>query len=220
MKMTAFAALTAVGLSAASAQASSFAIDYQVAGDPFGSVNLFAPVTIDSEVYDGTFRAGQFNMTSEEMGNFHAFCVEITQALGSGHTYENAPDLLDADVKNNVDRLFSSAYDLVTDSVTAAGFQVALWEIVEDTSTGFDLSSGNFSAVDASLTGGSVVGTAQGFLDGLASASTGLFKLDYLGSATSQDLVTAQRAPTPVPLPAGGLLLLSVGLFLVRRNKR
>lgn len=219
MKTTALAALTALGLSAVAAQASIFTVDYEVPNNPFGSDNWYTPVTIDSEIYDGTFRAGQFSMSSDNLDHFFAFCVEITQGLRNGHEYEIAPALLSVEVQVNIDRLFSSAYNLVQDGLTAAGFQVALWEIVEDTSTGFDLSSGNFSAVDAS-SGAGVVGTAQGYLDGLATAPSGLFQIDFLTSATSQDLLTAR--PTPVPLPAGGMLLMSGlgGLVAFKRMKK
>ena len=217
MKKIAFAALTAIGLSAVPAQASTITVDYQDSGNPFGSDNWYMPVKIDSEIYDGRVRAGQFAMTSDVVGDFVAFCFEVTQMLRNGQLHEYAPTTLGVTERDNVDRLFSSAYEFVTDGLTAAGFQVALWEIVEDTSTGFDLSSGSFSAVDVTTAGGSVIDTAQGFLDGLATAPSGLYDLEYLVSATSQDLVTGQ--PSPVPLPAGGLLLLS-GFASVAALKR
>lgn len=220
MLKIAFAALTAIGLSAAASQASTITIDYQNASNPFGSDNYYVPVKVDATGFDGNVRAGQFAMTSDDIGDFLAFCFELTQTLRNGQSYDFAPTALAESVRDNVDRLFSSAYDLVTDSLSAAGFQVALWEIVGDTSTGFDLTSGNFAAMDLVSGGGSVVATAQGYLDGLSSAPMGLYQIDYLVSATSQDLVTA--SPTPVPVPASGLLLISgfAGIAGLRRIKK
>jgi len=217
-----FPALTALGLSTSALSAATLTIDYQDAGNPFGADGLYSAVTIDSEVYDGTFNAGGFNLVSEPLGEFIAFCIEVTQGLRNGNTYETVANPFTDAVLTSIENLFNSAYDLVTDDVTSAAFQVAMWEIVEDTSTGYDLSSGSFSAIDASTSGGSVVMTAQGFLDGLDTAPTGLFKIDYLLSPTSQDLVTAQRIETPseVPVPASGLLLLSAASFLAMRRKK
>ncbi|THH37100.1 PEP-CTERM sorting domain-containing protein [Aliishimia ponticola] len=196
-------------------------VNYQKSGNPFGNEGLYLPVTIDSEVYDGTFNAGGFAMTSEPLGEFFAFCIEVTQALRNGATYESVSNPFTDAVLANIEGLFNSAYDNVTDKVTSAAFQVAMWEIVEDTATGFDLSAGAFSAIDASTFSGSVIDTAQGFLDGLATAPTGLFEVNYLLSPTSQDLVTAQRVtpPAAVPVPASGLLLLSAGVFLASRRR-
>ncbi len=222
MKKLTISALTALGLSAGALQAAPFTINYQDPTDVFGAQDLYAPVTIASPVYNGTYNAGQFELTSSAFGDFLAFCIEVTQAIADGNTYEETPNLFSTAVIDNIDRLFNSAYDLVNDGLTAAGFQVALWEIVEDTSTGLDLSAGAFSAVDASTTG--VVSTAQSFLDGLATAPTGIFEVSLFASAASQDVATAVRIPAPevaaVPLPASGLLLLSAGgLLLIRRKK-
>ena len=88
---------------------------------------------------------------------------------------------------------------------------------------GLDLSSGSFSAIDASTSAGAIVDTAQGFLDGLATAPTDIYDVSFLLSPASQDLVTARRIDSPaaaVPVPASGLLLLSAaGLFMARRKK-
>ncbi len=223
MKQIIFPALAALGLSVGAAQASTFTVNYQDPSDPFGNDGHFSWVTIDSEIYDGTFRAGGFAMNSDPMGDFIAFCVEVTQALRNGHAYEVVENPFTDAVVSNVQSLFNSAYDLVVDDLTAAGFQVALWEIVEDTSTSLNLGSGTFSAQDAGTSGGSVVGTAQAFLDDLSTGQPDLYNIDFLLSPTSQDLVTAQLSANvaAVPVPASGLLLLSAGgLVLMRRKKQ
>lgn len=220
MKKSALAAVAAICLSASASQASTFTVDYQDPGDPFGDAGLFSWVTIDSEVFDGTYRAGQFAFTAGGLHDFLAFCFEVTQGLRDGHDYQNTPNILSDAVITNVELLFNSAYAAVTDGLTAAGFQVAIWEIVEDTGTGLDLSSGSFSAVDASGYGG-VVAQAQSFLDGLGSAATGDYTISFLSSPTSQDVVTADPIPfAPVPLPASGLLLLGTAGLLMRRKSK
>lgn len=215
MKHIALSAVTGLALSATASLAAPFTVDYQDPNDPFGADALYRWVTIDSEVYDGTYRAGQFAFNKNGIDAFLAFCIEVTQGLRDGHTYNSTPTLFDQAVIDNVDRLFSSAYDTVTNGLAAAGFQVALWEIVEDTATTLDLTSGSFSAVDAPNNTG-VIATAQGYLDGLASATMGQYNIAFLHSPTSQDVVTVSE----VPLPASGLLLLSAGGLLMVRRKR
>jgi len=211
-------ALTALALSAGALQAAPFTVDYQYSNDVFGAQDWYAPVTIDSPVYDGTYNAGRFELTSSTLGDFLAFCIEVTQAISPGNTYEDTPTLFSSAVATNIENLFNNSYDLVTDGLTAAGFQVALWEIVEDTSTGIDLSSGEFSAVDAWVPG--VVSTAQGFLNNLSAAPNDQFDIRFFASPESQDVVTANRIPAAVPLPATGLLLLSAGGLLLTRRKK
>ena len=217
-------ALTALALSATAPQAATLTIDYQESGSVFGTDGWYTAVTIDSEIYDGTFNGGQFELTSGPVGDFLAFCVEVTQAIIEGDSaYEITQNLFAPAVLDNIDRLYSSAYASVVDGLTAAAFQVAMWEIVEDTALGLDLATGTFSAIDATSTGGSVIGTAQGFLDGLSTAPTGLYDLQFFASPTSQDVVSGSLIETPaaVPVPASGLLLLSAaGLMAARRNKR
>ena len=111
MKKLILPALTALGLSAGALHASTFTVSYQEAGNPFGSNGLYSTVTIDSEVYDGTFRAGGFSMTSDPLGDFIAFCVEVTQALRNNATYEIVATPFTDAVIDNVESLFNSAYD-------------------------------------------------------------------------------------------------------------
>jgi len=218
-------AVAALGFSAGALQAATFQVDYQNASNPFGPDGLYKAVTIDSAIYDGTYYAGGFNMTSAAMGDFLAFCVEVTQALRNGETYEKVATPFTEAVLDNISGLFNTAYEMVVDDTTAAGFQVALWEIVEDTSNGLDLSAGTFSATDPTwATGGSVVMTAQDFLDSINEPHTNMFEIDIIQSAESQDLVTARRlatpAPSAVPIPASGLLLLSAGGLLMARRRK
>jgi hypothetical protein len=193
VKKLALPALTVLGLSASAANAATYTIDYQQSNNPFTSDGLYSAVTIDSEIYDGTFNAGGFNLTNDVLGEFIAFCIEVTQALRNGEEYEIVEKPFTEAVRDNVESLFNTSYEKVVDDITSAH-----------------------------TNGGSVLATAQGFLDGLNDKPTSLFEIDFLMSAASQDVVTARRLDdlTPVPLPASGLLLLSAaGLIVVQRKK-
>lgn len=221
MKSLYFGALTALGICASQAHAAPFTLSYQTAGDPFGDGALYSAIQIDSPVYDGTFNAGQFELSIDGIEDIMAFCIEVTQGLRDGSTYEDTPNLFDNAVVANIDRLFTSAYDTVTSGIAAAAFQVALWEIVEDTATGLDLTSGAFlTPANSDSNQQQVRDTAQSYLDGLATAETGGFALRFLAGPDSQDVVTFERLPTPsqVPLPVSGLLLLS-GLAVLARGR-
>jgi len=121
-------------------------------------------------------------------------------------------------------RLASAAYDLVVDGVTAAAFQISVWEIVYDTDTMLDLDGGNFFTV-ADANGAefneAVEAQADTFLAGLASAQMGAYDLTFMYNDGSQDIVTATPAVAAVPLPASSLLLLGAigGLGALRRRK-
>ncbi|MEP4197152.1 MAG: VPLPA-CTERM sorting domain-containing protein [Aliishimia sp.] len=222
---------TVLGVSASNA--SSVDVTYQVSGTSFGNEGLRERVTISTPndptfaeggLYDGSTSAGEFQLQGgQTLGEFAAFCVELAQSLQSAASYEFAPDLFGGRILANVDRLFSSAYSQIDTSIEAAAFQVALWEIVHDDASSFDLSAGNV------LISGNddVVDQASVYLSGLDTAATGLFDISFLQSDSSQDLVIATlrtesiEGPPPVPLPASSLLLLGgIGGLVAMRRKR
>ena len=175
---------------------------------------------IESPGYDGTVQAGLFQLTGDNgIGDFAAFCVDVLQYMQSPDTYAHDPDLFGASILTNIDRLFTSAYHTVTTGVTAAAFQVALWEIIYDDGGVFDLDAGNFyTPLNNGCEYNAAVETqADSFLAGLAGAGTGGYSLTYLHSENGQDLVTA----SPVPLPAAGWMLLAgvSGLVAMRRRR-
>lgn len=218
--------LFAASLTVAStiASAATVTVNYQE-DSVFGSPNLSSSVHITSDKYTGGARAGVFRLTATTYGDFDAFCVDLAQYIAKGKAYETGVGLFSGATLENIDRLYTSAYGLIDTAIEAAGFQIALWEIVEDSGNGFNLSSGAFAAT------GAAVSQAQAFLDDLGT-QTGKYTLDFLESAVSQDVVTGilnpnsplnggAAVPSPVPLPASGLLLLAglAGAAGVRRRK-
>jgi hypothetical protein len=123
--------------------------------------------------------------------------------------------------------------DIGSSSVNAAAFQLGVWEIVYDGSGDggvYNFGAGNFkaSSVVGNTTSANALSTAQGWLNGLASASdTTHYNLYVLGDNGLQDQIFGVAAPTtniipPVPLPSAlpaGVTLLS-GLAAAHKLRR
>ena len=176
--------------------------------------------------------AGAFDMKDESGNSFLAFCIDLFNTIKSSWDYTSGDSFVPvkdqvntAAVTSNMKKLFTAHFDdALTSAVNAAAFQLALWEISVDT-----LADGS----GLSLLDGRMIKTADGavydktaeFLGSVtADASEGGYKLTFWDSKgspegrVSQNLVTA----TPVPLPAGMLLLGTgmAGLGVMRRRRR
>ncbi|MEE9387557.1 MAG: PEP-CTERM sorting domain-containing protein [Paracoccaceae bacterium] len=203
---------------ATAATAATVTVSYQessIFGTPDqSSLVLFAtPTTL------GLANAGPFRLNAGAgLGNFVAFCVDLSKSMASGHTYEtSAASAHGAQVDNAIDRLFTSAYAGINSAVKGAAFQVALWEIITDTGNGaYSLASGNFRALSYQ----NVMQQANSYLAALSGAGTGGYDLTFLNSDTSQNLVTATPSPVPVPAAAGMLGLGMLSFFGLRRRKK
>ena len=205
-------------------------ISTQVNGSYHGSYGS-ASVNIDSatnpDVTINGASAGAFALTGDLDGNgpaenFAAFCLDIAHylSLPGYYTITTSPfasDPLTTTQIGNVQTLFDMAFGslTLTSNAQSAGFQLALWEIIYETTGTLSVGNGNFTA--SGNTG--AVNFANTLLGNLVSAGpvTQVYNLTCLESQNGQDLVTA----SPVPLPAAGLLLLAAlgGLGLARRRK-
>ena len=169
----------------------------------FGSPNWSSTVTYNLDGSLERNRAGLIRLEDTGGAEVLAWSVDLTNAIAATDAYANVDTLSDA-VKANIDRLYNSAFASVSNATDAAGFQVALWEIVTDTDTGIDLHSGDFEANGAAAK----YQKAAEYLAGLDDADTGRWNISYFSAAQNgTNLVSA----TPVPLPAA-VWMLGLGL--------
>lgn len=150
-----------------------------------------------------------------------AFCVEFTQGVQSGwqsYGLVETSEVFSATQSQAIERLYTAYHPVVGDATSNAAFQLALWEIVHETSSNWDLQSGNF-LVNSNGTARSL---ASGWLASLDSIES-QFSLYVLTNANSQNQLVFSGVPldTPTPVPAPATLgLFGLGaLLLLRRRK-
>jgi hypothetical protein len=179
--------------------------------------------------------AGGFAL-SDSITDFVAWCLDIgnnlhipstgtayheTSTPFAGTTGEIAPPRL-----GSIRALFETSFSTLdlASNAQSAGFQLALWEILYETSGTFDLTSGSFRQTRGTAAADAANAEANGFLMALGGPVTQGYRLTFFESGTngqgkqlSQNLVTVSE----VPLPAAGLLLVAgLGGFAALKRRR
>jgi hypothetical protein len=154
-----------------------------------------------------TAAAGLFRLTSTaadgSVTRFVSVCLEPLETLRLPKLYDESTPLGQS-VVGALGALLANALPQVQDSKTAAAFQLAAWEIANESSGLFNLGGGAFKVGTAKS---ATLALAQSWLDQIG---TGAWapdtRITILSAAGTQDLLT--DLPAEVPVPAAGLLLL------------
>lgn len=179
----------------------------------------------DSGMHYHNTLAGAFNWTrtggdydgAGAEGNVESFCVELSQYINYGSTYnfttaepEDAPTPgagMGEERADLLSELFGRHYDAEFTADEAAAFQVAVWEVTHD--TGLDLAAGATRFID----GGAFFDLAQDWLDTLDGSGprTALLVMSHVGA---QDHVFA------IPNPASAALFGLAGVCGMAGRRR
>lgn len=207
----------------AAASAPVFAANTQVI--KFLGVDDNAPLL--STTYTSDYGTGIQSYQVAGGDSFLAYCIEPEQStLLVGKSRPYTVDTLSGAQAGLLQGLYSSSYASATDLNSQAAFQLAIWEIVSETSGTLNVSpsSGSFFVLPGegasrdATTG--IEALANGYLAAAQSyAGPAQYTLTKLTNSTYQDLLVATAVPEP---QTWALLLAGLGTvgLLSRRRQR
>ncbi|HWU85613.1 MAG TPA: hypothetical protein VN028_09755, partial [Rhodocyclaceae bacterium] len=152
-----------------------------------------------------------------------AYCIDPFQwSSASNSVYDQSSDFagfLGAKA-GAVAKLYSLFYSsTLGNNLNAAGFQLALWEVIADSTQ--NLAAGNVATTAG--TNAAIKSSAQAMLDALAGpAGSQQFVFTLYTSASNQDFLVATLTANQVPEPQAWLLCAGAlaAMLLVRRQRR
>lgn len=182
--------------------------------------NPASVVLVGAPNYQG--EAGQFSGTWDS-NSFVAFCAEVTQSisfnLNMNYTLISGAARFGAQKSSDLSRLYTAAPTFVTDSSTSAAFQAAVWEVIYEAGTSYDLTGGVFMGAAryvGDLPTVAAFASINSVLLNLGSYAPN-YNVSALVNREKQDLIVVE-----VPEP-GTYALFAAGLagigFLARRRR-
>jgi hypothetical protein len=189
--------------------------------------------TLSRSVSAGAFRMTDVSGPTLPAGtSFMAWCVDVyhnlnTSSAGASYTLRSGGDFYaSASYKvSDLERLASYVLgnSLLTNSVQSAAFQLAVWEIVNESNTAqpYSIGSNDFRVTGGDWAARTLANTWLGIVN------AGTYAIGYSlgiwdGPNTTQDLAVFSKVVSPVPEPETyAMLIAGLGLmgFIARRRR-
>jgi len=184
---------------------------------------------------------GGLNFTDAAAGSFLAYCIEPSQSFALSFKSDGVTpnfktytvDSFTTSQASLLQGLYSSSFASVHSGNQQAAFQLAVWEIMRETTGTLSIAQGDgafFLKTDGATgqqigTNNAVRALATNYLSAAESYNgPSLYSLTKLSNATYQDLVVASAVANPVPEPETYALFLAglgaIGLIARRRLPR
>lgn len=166
-----------------------------------------------------------YTPTGGAPGSFIAYCIDLSQTFTFDNSFDVTPVSalahFGATRASALESLYTQRFLAADTNIESAAFQLAVWEIMQETTGSYSVSGGSFRAAATPSSNAddlSAISQANAWLGTLGSGASGGFTLTALTSQTRQD----QMVATPISEPETyAMLLAGLGLmgFMARRRR-